>query len=285
MVDLNPGDSASLRSSLKDLVGAWLSGDAEALADAVAEDVVVIGTGPQDVFVGRQALMDGTRRRTPSNGVQADSALPTVRAGLASGGRSGWGWAFTAPSPGDGTDGLLRLTVAATRDQDRWQAVHLHISVGLPNEQLEDYRQRVPSLAPLGDEVSAEAAGLLPLVRDNMGAGRLSLIADRSDAVVIGTDPGEVFEGGPTYRAAFEPMLPQIRQLEQTMRCEFPGGLRGQLTPDGQTGFVAGNVVATFGEDSLPPFRLGWIFTRLDGAFRLVCDHHSAALPEGPTAA
>jgi hypothetical protein len=269
-------EATDLRHVVGRLADSWLRGDFHALAAETAEDVVAIGPGPADVFIGRGALLSGSRGEAPAGGRSEVGEL-SVHAATSAGGRSGWGWALGAVPRNDGPADRFRLSVAATREQDGWRAVHLHASFGLPNEQLEDYRRDVPPLAPVGDHVSEDATGLPDLVRSNMGAGRLSLIADRPDVVVIGTDPNEIYEGASAYREAFEPMLPQIEQLEQTMRCSFPGGLSAQLTPDGETGFVVGNVLASFGGESLPVFRLGWVFTRVDDAFRLVCDHHSAA--------
>ncbi|MGB8383469.1 MAG: nuclear transport factor 2 family protein [Dermatophilaceae bacterium] len=275
--------SESLRTAVENLLQAWLRADAGGLADAVADDVVAVGIGPHDLFVGRQAVVEAAHERA-ARGQAAQLTQPiTVRHGLAVGGRSGWGWALAQDVAGPWPAQVLRASVAVARDHGRWRAVHLHVSFGLANEQLEEYRRVLPPLAPFGDDVSADARDLVRLLKASMGVQRLSLIADRPDVVVIGTDPEEVYEGAATYRAAVEPILAQAKELESVMQCEFPGGLRAALTPDRTTGFVAGNVVAAFGEQSLPPFRLGWVFTRLDDDFRLVCDHHSAAyVDRGP---
>jgi hypothetical protein len=271
-----------LRREVEGLAHSWLRGDVRALAHHAAEGIVAIGTGPDDVFVGREALRAGLDRIPPAIPGHVDTGTLSVRAGLSAGGRSGWGWALGALSPRAGARRFFRLSVATAREQDGWHAVHLHASYGLPNEQVADYGRLISPLAPVGDRIHEDAAGLPPLLKANMGAGRLTVLADRPDVVVIGTDPNEIFEGATAYRETFEPMLPQIEQLEQTMRLEFPGGLTSELTPDGETGFVAGNVIANFGDDSLPAFRMAWVFTRVDGAFRLVCDHHSAAAIHEP---
>ena len=233
-------------------------------------------------WAGRRLLEAAHERAASGQAAQLTQPI-TVRHGLAVGGRSGWGWALAQDVAGPWPAQVLRASVAVARDHERWRAVHLHVSFGLPNEQLEEYRQRAAAAGAVRRRRERRRTDLVRLLKASLGVQRLSLIADRPDVVVIGTDPEEVYEGAATYRAAVEPILAQAKELESVMQCEFPGGLRAALTPDRTTGFVAGNVVAAFGEQSLPPFRLGWVFTRLDDVFRLVCDHHSAAyVDRGP---
>ena len=73
---------------------AWLGAGADALADAVADDVVGVGIGPHDVFVGRQAVLEATRERAVRGQACLLTQPITVRHCLAVGGRSGWGWAL-----------------------------------------------------------------------------------------------------------------------------------------------------------------------------------------------
>jgi hypothetical protein len=118
-----------------------------------------------------------------------------------------------------------------------------------------------------------DAASLVDLLQRNLGASRLDLVAPRDDAVVIGSDPAEVF-AGTRYRDTFEPMREQVRELEANSRFDYPGGIRARITEDRQTGFVATNITATLDGNQLPTFRVSWAFTQIAGTFRLVCDHH-----------
>jgi len=71
-----------------------------------------------------------------------------------------------------------------------------------------------------------------------------------------------------------------LRELEAKNRFDYPGGVRARITDDGQTGFVAANISATLDGYQLPTCRVSFVFTRIAGAFRLVCDHHGFPGPK-----
>jgi ketosteroid isomerase-like protein len=125
-------ESATVREALGALYAAYSVGDPEAFARLLARDAgVVIGTGPGEWLAGHAA--------TRAAFAEQSAALPGLR--LEAGDSEAWedgavGWAVDRPRfvlP-DGTTVPARLT-AVFRQADRaWAVVHLHLSIGVPDE-------------------------------------------------------------------------------------------------------------------------------------------------------
>jgi len=264
------------------LYSGLFGGGATPIDNLITDGVVVLGPAAADVVIGRDGVDSAVIQRPRKDTATLDP--DKVQVGFAAGESSGWFWAFpTTSSPGSpsGEGDVERFSGVFGRSADgRWLVAHAFLSLGLPNERMPDYQQEIGSIAPVGDGVTAGAEVLLELLRPCLGMGRLHLLARRTDFVVIGSDPREVFEGATSYLNMIEPMREQARELEAKSRFEQPGGIRAHLTEDGQTGFVATNISATVDEFQLPTFRVSLVFSRTDDGFRLVCDHHGFPAPD-----
>lgn len=253
------------------------SGERDHQAALMDRDVVAFGLAAHDVFSDREALSAAG----PTLGVPI-LAPSQIRVGLAEGGCSGWFWALSSEGGESGAERQVRITGVAHRTEPGvWSVLQLHMSLGLPNDDLPESLGTFPPVAPLGERVTPDAVGLVELLHGGLGVRRLDLLARRPDVITIGTDPAEVWEGADAYLEVFEPMRDQIVAMEDTFSASYPSGTRARLSRDGQTGFVATTVDIAMGGSPLPSMRVVWVFTLIGGQFRLVCDHHSFPLRQG----
>jgi hypothetical protein len=282
-------ESASAVATLvTTLVQMLRDGPAENIDGIVADDAIVIGPGAHDVAAGAQAppsLREWSARLKRAGMTVSDDPV-AMHVAVSASGASAWAWAFPVVRTGAGeTPSRLRVTVLADIVEASWRLVHVHLSCGLANAELASRPERIAAPVQTADDIARGSDPLRQLVLDNLGPGMIDLIAPGPDVVVIGTDPEEVFEGADSWLAIAEPLREQAAQLAATSRHRLLGGVQTRMTRDDQCAALTGVVALDFGGGPLPPFRLGWIFTRMAGAFRLVCDHHSLPMvDEGPAA-
>lgn len=127
--------SETVREALGRFYDRFSAGDPEAFAAGLAdvEGVSVIGTGPDEGHWSRDDWISGYAEGvdTWAAGLRLEGADPR-----------GWeegtvGWATDTPRfvfPDGGTL-PTRLTGVLRREDDEWKIVHLHFSVGVPDEQ------------------------------------------------------------------------------------------------------------------------------------------------------
>jgi len=126
---------ARMRELLTNFYGSFSTGLPTGWENSVAEDVVVIGTDQAEWLQGRervvpvlQAQMDEMSRagmRVEADDPQIGSAGSTV-------------WAADQPTMRleDETELTMRLTVVAVEQDGRLVIKQLHVSVGVPNEEV-----------------------------------------------------------------------------------------------------------------------------------------------------
>ena len=94
-------------------------------------------------------------------------------------------------------------------------------------------------------------------------------VSAHADAIALGSDPREVWKGGPA-----------ILKASRTwgMGLTVTGDVRAALTPDGELGWVAANVTL-MNRDAVQPYRVLSVFRQEGGAWKLVQTHFSNGLP------
>jgi hypothetical protein len=117
---------------------------------------------------------------------------------------------------------------------------------------------------------------------------KVDRLSDKTEVVLIGTSPQELFEGGKATKDLLRPQLAELKKAVFSYKVDGP--IRSRLSPSKDTGWVAANVVLKMGkgkkEQTLPPFRVLWIFAEEGGLWNLVSEHQSLALKQelrGPT--
>jgi ketosteroid isomerase-like protein len=116
------------------------SGDVSAFESATLDEVLVIGSDPEEWWDGRDAVVAAFRGQTEAMG----GGFP-VKAGnpvAYSHGDVGW---IADQGTMAGPDGSIpfRLTVVTVRTDGDWKVAQMHFSMGVPNE--EAFGQELPT--------------------------------------------------------------------------------------------------------------------------------------------
>jgi hypothetical protein len=128
-------DTADVRRLFDGLYESMADGDPTPWAEALAEDVVVIGTDEAEWWQGRDTAMKfiGVQvQELHEAGLRYSGSDPQVSAA------GDVVWVADRPTAvlGDGTSVPLRLTVVATRGGGTLTIRQMHLSVGAPNEEV-----------------------------------------------------------------------------------------------------------------------------------------------------
>lgn len=227
-------------------------------ASFVAADAFSWGTGPRDVFTSREELS----RSAPGQPFIAHEVERHVY--LARDGQSAWFWEMYV-RPGH----LVRHTGLAARAEGKWMILAQHTSFAHgPEIDKRDEEETLPDLAPVGDAVGRGADEIAGLLRTVVFFDRMMAAATPGDFVLIGTDPG--YLAGTVVRAP-------DRAGENGPRPR--DGVRAGLGPGRLTAWAAANVIwLENGKRKMGPMRFLYLFTREDGHWRLVQNHHSYAV-------
>jgi uncharacterized protein (TIGR02246 family) len=285
-----PADAVKgLMASLYEAVQA---GDADRLAQAFTEDAMVFGLGPSDTWSSREAVVTYTRQAFLPLGLSGDTLAISesrVAVGLAPGEKSAWLYDLPKVVVGHGRDDhtyLPRLTGHAVKDGTHWRLDALHVSLAVSDALVArpDASRLLLPPAAVPDERGPDADQVVGLARrmvEDMGV-KVEHASERPAFVWIGTSPVELFEGGKTFKDLVRPQLPAIKKGGYAWRLEGP--LRARLASDGETGWAAGVVVLRIGSgkkaQTLPPFRVLWVFADEDGVWNMVSEHQSLAVKE-----
>jgi hypothetical protein len=167
------------------------------------------------------------------------------------------------------------MTALAAEQDGQWRILAAHYSVPIAQEEAVA-RANEGTLVPPIELTTDVRAGAEPLAQAFAAAvsdpqARVAQLAGRPDAVVIGSGADERWTG------------PQARTGSLGAQATPAGGVRAGLAPSGTAGWVAGNAryaVIADGRELALPLRLLLLYIRDGGAWRLVSDHHSIALPD-----
>lgn len=120
---------------------AMAKGDVDAFEAAAVDDVLVIGTDPQEWWTGRDAAAAAFRGQTEAMGggfpVRAGNPVAYLQGDV--------GWVADRPSMTmpDGSTAEFRLTFVTVRTDGDWKVAQMHFSAGVPNE--EAFGQDLPT--------------------------------------------------------------------------------------------------------------------------------------------
>jgi ketosteroid isomerase-like protein len=123
-----------MRDLLNRLYDSFGTGDAAAWTAAVTEDVLGVGSDPDEWWEGRDAFVSVVTlqvEQMAAANVQVSPGTPHIFE------QGDVVWAVDRPtiSSPDGTATQTRLTIVASRQAGELQIRHFHLSVGVPNEE------------------------------------------------------------------------------------------------------------------------------------------------------
>jgi ketosteroid isomerase-like protein len=289
-------DASNARSRVENLLKAQYAalekGSLDEWGAALTPDVFYFGARPEDALSSKaQVLQAWHHALDPAlqAGSKISVASTQLRVGLSADGRAAWAsdvveLKLTGAS-GESVE-KQRVTEVIAEQDDQWWVFALHWSVGVPDERAlarardgtQPRLHEVPeSVSPGAQAVAAElqkaAWKTTELVRS---------VADRPDALFIGTAPDETIVGGEQIRDALQK---QIHDFALTIIRR--GGVRAGVTPNGRVGWVASNLdlavlPAPDPSQETPPGKPTRVQTRgllvyvnEGGAWRLVQGHFS----------
>lgn len=131
-------ESTEVRDALLRFYELLSKGEIAHFDDVVADDAaIVIGTAPGEWVTERGQMRFGFE----AEGLRIEPGAAPV--GYAEG---SMGWVADEPTfffPPDGEASMkTRLTAVHRRDGDLWKMVHMHVSVGVPDEEIVELQQR-----------------------------------------------------------------------------------------------------------------------------------------------
>jgi hypothetical protein len=126
-------ESEGVRAGILAFYERFSAGDADAFENGLsAEDgVSVIGTAPDEGHDDRDGWVNAYREGIAAAGLKLEGGDPR---GYEEG-MLGWGVDRPRFVPPDGSTLPTRLTAVLRREDDQWKVVHLHFSVGVPDEE------------------------------------------------------------------------------------------------------------------------------------------------------
>jgi ketosteroid isomerase-like protein len=127
--------SDELRDALRRFYALIGAGDGAGFDEIMSPDsaVLVIGTAPGEWVRERERLEAGFR----SEGVRIEPGEPAAWS------EGTMGWAVDQPTfRFGGSPVRTRLTSVWHRHEDRWTMVHMHVSVGVPDDEVTDLQRR-----------------------------------------------------------------------------------------------------------------------------------------------
>ncbi len=243
------------------------------------------GLGPSETYNFRDTAIEAVRQAWADGRPDVKITAGRMPVGLAVGGQSAWVWDFPLVEMGGGVY-LPRVTAHLLYDGVSWRFDAIHLSMGVTDDKLyaADASKKFVMPAEVSGEHKKDSEPLIDQTRrilDDLSF-KVNRTGDGADVVLLGTDPGEVFEGGQSFKAMVKPRLAEIKKAVFEYKVEGP--FRARLAPDGRTGWVAANVVLRVGAgkkaQTLPPFRTLWVYEREAGEWNIVLEHQSLALAD-----
>lgn len=295
-VDKRPPEPTDPVSRVKKVVAqsyqAIVTLEPEKLEDLVADQVVGLGFGPQDYVRSRKELIETARQQLMPFGIHGDT-LRVVKSrpkvGLASDEQSAWVWDFPRieQERGNGKPSrtwLPRATFHLVKEHGLWRIDAFHLSFGFPDAELyaDGAEKKLVLPADLGVDKgpnSDQAVGLARRLLEDITV-KVDRVADRDEVLLLGTDPGDVFEGGRAFKDFARPRLAELKKAPFSLKLD--GGPVARLSPGGKTGWVLATVQLKLGagkaQKTLVPFRAFWVFAEQGDLLDLVLEHQSLGL-------
>jgi hypothetical protein len=131
--------SDELVQLMHELYDGMRSGDVSAFEAATVDEVLVIGSDPQEWWDGRDAVVAAFRAQTEAMG----GGFPVQMGNPVAYSYGDVGWiADQGTMAGPGGSIPFRLTVVTVRTGGDWKVAQMHFSIGVPNE--EAFGQELP---------------------------------------------------------------------------------------------------------------------------------------------
>jgi len=272
-----------VRATVLAAYDALQSHDTDKFTWLLAPDVMVYGLGPSETFNYRDTAVEAVRQAWADGRPDVKIFPGRMPVGMAVGGQSAWVWDFPKVELGRAVY-LPRVTAHLLYDGVSWRFDAIHLSLGVTDDKL--YAADAPKKFVMPAEVSGEhrkeSEALIDQTKRILEdlSFKVAHTGDGPDVVLLGTDPGEVFEGGQSFKAMVKPRLAEIKKAVFEYRVDGP--FRARVAPDGRTGWVAANVVLRLGAgrktQTLPAFRTLWVYEREGSEWSMVLEHQSLAL-------
>jgi hypothetical protein len=235
--------------------------DVDGWAEHLAPDAIVIGSGPDEVWIGRDAAAAAIHEHLdPARGAgaSATSESKALEIGIAPDGHAAWmadEMDFLVSSHGQELRVPWRISEVIGERDGVWQVIVATFSVGVP--------------AALAAERAAsddwpELAAIPPGI--GSGADAVYTMAARD------LDRVESLQGAMVFGATPDGRLGEVKIREH-------GELRAGVAPGGQLGWVIGNLDVAIGEGT-QPYRLMLVYVRELGAWLVVHAHFSNGVPD-----
>ena len=262
----------------------------EKLEELVSDQVVGYGFGPVDYIQNRNSLIAEARQQLVPFGLHGDTlrvVKSRPRVGLSSDQMSAWVWDLPQIEQERGGDKgtriwLPRVTMHLVYEFSSWRIDGFHLSFGYPDADLyaPEAERALISPAPLDVNKgpnSDQAVGLARRLIDDITV-KVNRVADSDQVLLLGTDPGDVFEGGLAFKNFARPRLAELKKAPFTLKMD--GGPVARTT--GKTAWVLATVQLTLGKGKdlkrLTPFRAFWVFAENGEMLDLVLEHQSLGL-------
>ena len=289
-----PDPAAEVRELVKFVYTTLETGDPDPLIPVVATNVMAYGLAPSDTYAARDPLINFLRQELLSIGLETEVLRirsGRVDVGVADSGQSAWFWdlprvEYERKGKGKTSTWLARVTGHAIKNDGQWVIDAVHVSLGVPDEKIyaaDAARKYLPPADVLLErgKDSDELVGLARRILDEVVV-KVDRTSDRTEVVLLGTGPSEIFEGGKAFKDLVRPKLAEIKKAVFSYKVDGP--VRSRLAPGSGTGWVAANVVLRLGagkkQQVLPAFRVLWVFAEEKGLWNLVSEHQSLALKQ-----
>jgi ketosteroid isomerase-like protein len=278
---LHPKDAKTARDQVTALLAAQeaalTAGDFATMATYLTPDATWVGPRAEQALAGRDAVKTALAGHLAGKKIAVSASAPRV--GLAADGRSAWASEDLSLTIGDDADQIpTRLTAFLVDDGKVWKIAAEEFSVGVPNEKAFDLAAKgqlatpaaLPDAAPPGTEalVAAWKQGMADPV------AWAKSFANRDDAFVYGSAPGENVSGGQAIQQTFADQSAKYK-----IKMEPLGGLRAAVARSGASGYVAGNVALTVdsgdGKTVTQEFRVMLVYLKDGASWRPVLAHFS----------
>lgn len=274
---------AEIRADVQEQYDAMADFDIAAWAEHLAPDAIVLGSGPEDVWVGKdaaQAAIEASMAPARAHGATATAKSTSLDVSVADDGESAWTAGELEYSVYSGDATLLvpfRITQLFGRKDGEWKVLVAVFSVPLPNDVA---FQRAASgelaaLAPIPEGIAAGADGVYTRAAHDLDRATdfVASVSDRADAIFIGSAPGERTVGGAAIRESYGKHV-----TDGHVTLKKHGDIRVGVAPGGHVGWVLANVdlaVDVDGNVITEPFRAMLVYVEEDGEWRLVQAHLS----------
>lgn len=252
-------------------------GDLAAWSTAFAKDVLLLGSDPGEVMLGRDSVL--SRMNQSAGARMASNVKRTYRStrlhiGLAPDGRAGWvadliEYRRQGGSGADGTKAVwFRMSAAVARRDAGWEILAAHYSVAVPDERAFATAWPLPAEIPASPAPSPVAA-LIPEGPLDHFPG---LFSDRPDVLLIGTTQEEWISSGPEVQRFTGQGKPG------KIRVERRGGVRTGATDS--IAWAAWNGALTIPGQRGLPVRILSVFLRTGEQWLKVQEHVSIPVPD-----